>query len=495
MCLPGQLPGVPGSAADAVAMVRAGLGWLASVDAASLTSAEQAECLLELERAGSVHLAARSAVLGAFAVSRGFEEDGQGSAKSWLRWRTQLTAGAAAAAMAWMRRLAAHRGVRDALAAGAVSGPFARQICEWSDVLPEAHRAEADVILLAAAAGGAELSDLAALAEEMRRRTARPDADGGDGGFAGRWVRLETTFGGAGRLEGDLTPACAAAISAVLESLGSRAGPEDMRSKRQRDHDALEEAGRRLIASDCLPDRAGQPTRVQLHMTLDQLRGLAGAGAQDAWAAERASMTGWLDGPGADGAACDATIVPVVSGHVDPDVLDRLAAALLHGTPPAEPVPAGMSAARWRRSQRAARRMILRAAADLMSGPAGLAGHLRTGLPDRVVASVSLPLDIGAATETIPVHLRRAVITRDRRCRFPGCDQPPAACQPHHLVPRSRGGPTSLTNMLLLCSFHHLIAVHRWGWGIVLHPDGTTTATSPDGNRTLHSHGPPAHAA
>ena len=85
--------------------------------------------------------------------------------------------------------------------------------------------------------------------------------------------------------------------------------------------------------------------------------------------------------------------------------------------------------------------------------------------------------------------------TRDRHCRFPGCEQPPAACQPHHILPRSEGGPTCLTNLLLLCTFHHLIAVHRWGWGIALHPDGTVTATSPDRRRTLHSHGPPARAA
>jgi HNH endonuclease len=104
-------------------------------------------------------------------------------------------------------------------------------------------------------------------------------------------------------------------------------------------------------------------------------------------------------------------------------------------------------------------------------------------------------LDVGAATETIPVHLRRLVIARDRHCRFPGCDQPPAACQPHHVIPRSQGGPTCLTNLLMLCTFHHLIAVHRWGWGIMLLPDGTVTATSPDGDRILHSHGPPSRAA
>jgi 5-methylcytosine-specific restriction protein A len=66
-------------------------------------------------------------------------------------------------------------------------------------------------------------------------------------------------------------------------------------------------------------------------------------------------------------------------------------------------------------------------------------------------------VDTGAATETIPARLRRLVTARDRHCRFPGCDQPPAACQPHHIVPRSQGGPTSLTNLLLLCTLHHLI--------------------------------------
>jgi hypothetical protein len=42
-----------------------------------------------------------------------------------------------------------------------------------------------------------------------------------------------------------------------------------------------------------------------------------------------------------------------------------------------------------------------------------------------------------------------------------------------------------------LVSHHHLIVIHRWGWTLTLHGDGTTTAKSPDGIRTLHSHGPP----
>jgi hypothetical protein len=48
---------------------------------------------------------------------------------------------------------------------------------------------------------------------------------------------------------------------------------------------------------------------------------------------------------------------------------------------------------------------------------------------------------------------------------------------------------------VLLCAFHHLIAVHQWGWAITLHGDGTITARSPDGEGTLHSHSPPTRTA
>ena len=133
-------------------------------------------------------------------------------------------------------------------------------------------------------------------------------------------------------------------------------------------------------------------------------------------------------------------------------------------------------------------------AIKLLSGPGGLASLLRTGTLTGPAASISLPLDLGTPTEVIPPHLRRAVITRDQHCAYPGCDTPPAGCQVHHIKPRSKGGITKLPNLLLLCSFHHLILIHRWGWTIVLNADGTTTATSPDG-RIFDSHGPPAAAA
>jgi len=515
MCLAGQTPAAPATTDQAVAMVQAGLGWLATTDVASLPAALQAETLRGLERAASLHTAARSRMLSAFCAQSGYQDDGHGSPRTWLTWQTRTTRGAAGLAMRWMQRLAAHRAVGDALAAGDISESWAGRICDWTDALPEGIRGDADAILLGAADGGADLADLGALAEELRKRFARPDTDGDDG-FADRSLYLDATFRGAGKLNGDLTPSCTSALQAVVDVLGKRRGPEDLRTKGQRQHDALEEACRRLIGSGCLPERAGQPTQIVLHMDLGRLRGLPGApGAEAAWAGQATA------GPGDD---CDAQIVPVVTGRVDPDVLDRLAAALLHGGPdqhatgsqpgpatpnqpapatPNQPAPAtpatadqpGTDAARRARAERAARRMILAAAADLLSGPGGLAAYLRTRLLPSIAASVSLPLDIGTATDTIPVHLRRAVAVRDRGCRFPGCDQPVAACQPHHIIPRAQGGPTSLTNLILMCSFHHLIAIHRWGWGIVLLPDGSVTVTSPDGDRSYHSHGPPTPAA
>jgi hypothetical protein len=494
MCLPGQPPAVPAvpvpvpvTATDAVAMAQAALAFLANTNMASVPAAVQAECLRGLERIESLHTAARAGTLAAFMAGGGYQDDGQGSARAWLRWQTRITRGAAAGAVAWARRIAAHPAIGDALAAGDISASWAREICAWTSQLPAGKQADADAILLAAAAGGADLADLAGLAEEMQRRCAGPDTDG-DGGFGDRWLRLDLTLHSAGRVQGDLTPQCAAALQAVLEALGKKAGPEDTRTKGQRDHDAVEEACRRLAGAGCLPDRAGQSTQIQLHMTLDQLRGLDGAAAAEAaWAARGPAAV-----PGAD---CDASIVPVVYGHVDPAVLDRLAAALRgepgSGWSPWGQSPFGPGSPMGGR----VRRLILRHAADVLSGPAGLAAFLRTQLLPGPAGTPSLPLDVGKATEQIPGQLRRAVIARDRRCAFPGCRQRPAACQVHHIRPRSKGGSTSLTNLTLLCAFHHLIAVHRWGWQLTLHPDATVTAVSPDGQRTLHSHGPPARAA
>jgi len=299
MCVHGASASPPASAGQALAALGDALAFLATTDPTALTIAEQADCLRGLQRAESVRIAAQAAILEAFSAGCGHQADGHGTARSWLRWQTRITGSAASAAMAWTRRLAAHPRIRDALAAATLSESWARQIADWSDLLPPTARDAADAILLAAATAGATLLDLAGLAEEMRARTAAPDRDSDDDGFADRSVRLDLHYRGAGRLRGDLTPRCAASLQAILDALGKKAGPEDTRTQAQRDHDALEEACRRLIAAHSVPDRAGQPTQIQLHMTLDQLLGcLPGSSGAQMGTGSPASANGNEPGTG-----------------------------------------------------------------------------------------------------------------------------------------------------------------------------------------------------
>ena len=270
----------PATAREALDMVRAGLGYLAAAGAARLPAAVQAQVLRELEQHDAMAAAARAGFLAAFTAGQGPAGDGDYSAVSWLIHRTGITRGAAVGHSAWAKRAATHPRVIAALAAGQVSESAARAICLWTGKLPLEYRDRGDEQLLAAAAGGLGLADLAGLFAEMyvRARGDLPDQDPGRE-FADREVKLATTIGGAGVMHGDLTAECAAAVAAVLDALAVPAGAEDDRTKGQRYHDALAEAMRRLTAAGLLPERAGQPVKTWVHISLADLLRLQGSSA------------------------------------------------------------------------------------------------------------------------------------------------------------------------------------------------------------------------
>ena len=280
----------PASAREAMEMMRAGLGYLAAADAHQLAAATQAECLRELEQAGAVATAARAAVLAAFTAGQGYAGDAEYSAVSWLIHRTGITRGAAVGHAAWAGRTRTHPKVVAALAAGQVSESVGRLICLWTNRLPEKFRDESDEVLLAAAAGGLGVEELASLVAEMyeRARSELPDEDPDpDRDVADRALKLAVTFGGAGVLHGDLTAECAEVVGRVLDALGAPAGKDDDRTKDQRYHDALAEAMRRLVASGLLPERAGQPVKAWVHISLADLLLLDGDSAlQEQWTAQ-----------------------------------------------------------------------------------------------------------------------------------------------------------------------------------------------------------------
>ena len=98
---------------------------------------------------------------------------------------------------------------------------------------------------------------------------------------------------------------------------------------------------RRLVASGLLPERAGQPVKAWVHISLAELRAMDdGSVLQTQWitemqirwsahCAETADGSAgdggaWLGGDAARGAACDATLTPAVTGDIDPAALDDL---------------------------------------------------------------------------------------------------------------------------------------------------------------------------
>ena len=171
--------------------------------------------------------------------------------------------------------------------------------------------------------------------EMLDRAQTTPDRD--NDGFEERALWLGTTFGGAGRLHADLTPACAAALTVVLEALGQKAGPEDTRTAAQRRHDAVEEACRRLIGGQMIPGRDGQPPHLTVHIDLGDLRRPPGGSALErSWTPAKAAAgpgSAYLTGAAAEAAACDAVLTTIVTGQIDWQVLDQLTTVWLtaHG--------------------------------------------------------------------------------------------------------------------------------------------------------------------
>jgi hypothetical protein len=84
----------------------------------------------------------------------------------------------------------------------------------------------------------------------------------------------------------------------------------------------------------------------------------------------------------------------------------------------------------------------------------------------RVLLADSMVIDVGRATRTVSAPARRALRTRDKGCRFPGCDRPVEWSNPHHIIHWATGGPSNLPNMVLLCYYHHRL-VHEGGWHVI----------------------------
>jgi Domain of unknown function (DUF222) len=360
----------PASAPDALTMLHAGLalqqaaaGYLAGDPAAvaGLPAETLGDGLRALECADAAGAAARGRLLEAFDAQDGYVADGQRTARTWLVHVTGVTKGQAGEHRAVQALAREHPVLVAGLAEGHVlTKSVALQVAKWTRAIPGEYREEAEKLVVEAARKGADLRGLAAICAEIRYRTAQPDPDDDNDKDLDRGVSFDTTFDGAGVIRGDLTPECAAMVQAVLDALSAPGGGGDLRTRPQRYHDALAEAMRRLLASDLLPKRAGQPVKALVHISFADLCQLdADSTLQDKWiteyrarwAAQRAAASvragdggAWLEGDKARSIACDAMIIPVVIGDIDAGAVEELIALCVrfHCLRTGTPVPADL---------------------------------------------------------------------------------------------------------------------------------------------------------
>ena len=200
-----------------------------------------------------------------------------------------------------MRLLGRHPRLDAATADGAMTVSWAKEIAGWTGRIDHGElQAQADRILVEAAAAGSgpgrPEDPRAGRLRGLARAEPDPDEDPRGRGFGDRYLRLDTTMDGAGRVGGDLTPECAAAVTAVLEALGEEPRPGGHAHHRaavpRRPPGGLRAAHPRQDGP-----RPAVRTRVDVIIPLSDLLDLDGASViEDAWLPARAGEHGYLSG-------------------------------------------------------------------------------------------------------------------------------------------------------------------------------------------------------
>jgi hypothetical protein len=223
-----------------------------------------------------------------------------------------------------------------------------------------------------------------------------------------RTASLTRHHDGTGSLRALLTPEALETWQTVLDPLARPhpTGPEgpDPRSPGQRLHDALHDAGTRLLDAGDLPASGGTPATIVIHVTKQQYDAQRAAAAAD---------------PGDDPTA-DAS-----PGLAETE----------HG--------------------------------NLVPVPAAFAMADQAVVCTVVTDAKDIPLQLGRASRIATPGQTIALAARDRGCTFPGCDRPAAWTQRHHVIPWQAGGPTDVDNLALVCGYHHRTFEAR-GWQCVM---------------------------
>jgi hypothetical protein len=331
----------------------------------------------------------------------GYESTQALTVKSWLRWKCNFSAAAAAGRVAVARELSELPQATRAFADGDISCAHAAMIARTAEKLGDKMESNAETILVTAAK---EL-DLARLRmvtiklqHFMDPESVREEANES---HELRFLHLSQTLDGVFYINGRLDSEGGAILQAALNALSGPPTPDDRRTPKQRRADSLVELARQKLNSGTLPEVGGQKPHLTVTVSMATLANQPGSPAADLeWASPIPAET-------ARRLACDAAVTPIFLG------------------------------------------------------------------------SESEQPQAGQTSRSISGPLRKALVFRDKGCRFPSCDRPPAWTDAHHLKHWADGGKHVMGNLLLLCRRHHR-KVHEEGWHLVVTAEGNIVALTPD---------------
>ncbi len=336
----------------------------------------------------------------------------------WLSWTCSMTAGTAREHVRVARAMRRMPTVTAAFREGRLSYSKVREVTRVVGVLNDAQ--------LCAMALTATASQLARMLRAYRSTIgSRIDQERRR---AMSWVEREDGMVDLRiRLPKEEAAVMLAAVSAAKDHFGGppqpdRSGPDQAGSDREREQvdasprygnaDAILDVARSFLAA-APRDRSGEDrTLVVLHVAAEQLAaGAAPPGAAPAGAAAGSDVPAGAVPAGTPDATCHVQGV----GGIEPATAARIACDT-----------------------------------DLVAAVVGARGEV---------------LALGRSRRLVSRGQRRALMIRDGMCQFPGCHQL-RHLDAHHVLAWSRGGPTDLDNLMLLCRFHHT-AVHEGGMTIV----------------------------
>ncbi len=126
--------------------VRAGLGYLADLDAASMPAEALGQYIRELVQADAVLTAALAGLLAAFDAKDGHQADGQRSLRTWLVHMTRVTRAQAAQYQAIQALSRHHEPLLAGLRTKALTKSVAVQLAKWTQAIPAEFRTQAEEI-------------------------------------------------------------------------------------------------------------------------------------------------------------------------------------------------------------------------------------------------------------------------------------------------------------------------------------------------------------